>query len=86
LIVGQSPQLHSGCLDAHSRSCRSYGSPPLLRRVRVRERGAAKAFQDDDQAAAKRALIDTGRDEFYVRAGKFNKGDEIGRSLSLSSD
>jgi hypothetical protein len=36
--------------------------------------------------AAKRELIDTGRDKRYVRrdtAGKFNESDDQGRSLSL---
>jgi len=35
--------------------------------------------------AAKRELIDTGRDKRYVRrdaAGKFNEVDDVGRSLS----
>jgi hypothetical protein len=35
--------------------------------------------------AAKRELIDTGRDKRYVRrdaGGKFNESDDVGRSLS----
>jgi hypothetical protein len=35
--------------------------------------------------AAKRELIDTGRDKRYVRrdsAGRFNESDDVGRSLS----
>jgi hypothetical protein len=37
------------------------------------------------RSAAKRELIDTGRDKRYVRrdeAGRFNESDDVGRSLS----
>lgn len=51
----------------------------------TKKQGAAKKKSPSRKKAAKRELIDTGRDKRYVRRdadGKFDESDDVGRSLS----
>lgn len=48
-------------------------------------RTKSKSTRSRRKSAAKRELIDTGRDKRYVRrdaAGQFHESDDVGRSLS----